>query len=220
MGLDFDGVGLGDNPEPRCPCVLLLDNSGSMRGDPLDQLNEGLRVFQQSLVGDDLARMRVEVAIISFGPVTLVQDFVSAEHFVAPVLPVAGDTPMGQATKLALEKIEERKQIYRQNGISYYRPWIFLITDGAPTDGGEWTMAAQRVREAEAAKKLSFFGVGVEGANLESLRAASARPPMRLKGLSFQEMFVWLSSSLTAVSHSQPTDDVVPLQSPLTWGAA
>lgn len=220
MTIDFGAVEFDtSNPEPRCPCVLLLDNSMSMSGEPLVQLNSGLQIFQEELAKDDLARIRVEVAIVTFGPVTLAQDFVPAEQFVAPELHPAGDTPMGGAAKLALEKIEERKQLYRQNGISHFRPWVFLITDGAPTDGAEWTTAAQRIREAEAAKKLSFFAVGVEGANLDSLKQASSRPPMKLKGLNFQEMFVWLSASLASVSNSKP-EDAVPLQSPLTWGEA
>ena len=39
---------------------------------------------------------------------------------------------MGAAINLALDKLEERKQIYQQAGISYFRPWVFLITDGEP----------------------------------------------------------------------------------------
>ena len=65
------------NQEPRCPVVLLLDNSGSMSGQPIQQLNQGVAVFKQSLDQDPLAKLRVEVGIISFGPVTMCQDFVT-----------------------------------------------------------------------------------------------------------------------------------------------
>jgi hypothetical protein len=41
----FSGAEFADNPEPRCPCLLLLDNSGSMRGAPISELNEGLKVY-------------------------------------------------------------------------------------------------------------------------------------------------------------------------------
>jgi len=58
-----------DNPEPRCPCVLLLDTSGSMQGEPINALNNGLRAFKDDLIKDALASKRVEVAsdIIAHG---------------------------------------------------------------------------------------------------------------------------------------------------------
>src|SRR5262245_34994624 len=82
-----------DNPDPRCPCVLLLDTSGSMSEarmvsqalspvqkllqelpgprslHPIDELNDGLVVFKRGLMSDELAVKRVELAIVTFGPV-------------------------------------------------------------------------------------------------------------------------------------------------------
>lgn len=221
MTIDYDRVEFdGTNPEPRCPCVLLLDTSGSMSGQPISALNEGLRVFKEELSEDSLAMLRVEVAIITFGPVTVRQEFVTTEQFEPPVLEPTGATPMGTAINLALDKIDERKQVYKQNGISYFRPWVFLITDGGPTDGDVWQTAAQRVREAESRNKVAFFSVGVEGADMGVLEQVSARQPLKLQGLNFREMFVWLSSSLGSggVSGSNPGDEV-PLQSPMGWAA-
>ncbi len=206
MNIDFSSSKFAQNPEPRCPCVLLLDTSGSMSGAPIAELNAGLQAFKEELSKDELALLRVEVAIITFGPVQVIQDFVTAHEFVPPVLETTGDTPMGSAINLALDKIQERKQAYRQHGISYFRPWVFLITDGSPTD--EWKTAAQRVQEAEKNKKVAFFCVGVEDANMDVLGKISPRQPLKLKGLSFREMFLWLSSSLKSVSRSKPDEDV------------
>jgi uncharacterized protein YegL len=86
---------------------------------------------------------------------------------------------------------------------------MFLITDGKPTD--EWQTAAQQLRDEENRKGVIFFGVGVEGADLDSLsKFSSQRPPLRLKGLAFNELFQWLSKSLSVVAHSKPGE-----QSPL-----
>lgn len=209
----YTDIRLAENPEPRCPCVLLLDNSGSMRGQPLDELNEGLRQFQDELMSDELAAKRVEVAIVTFGPVNTVMDFTEAQLFQAPHLTVAGDTPMGQAIETGLDMVRNRKAAYRANGVAYYRPWVFLITDGGPTDS--WQNAARLVREGEQSKSFTFFPVGVEGADFEKLAQISVREPLRLQALKFRELFSWLSASLKAVSHSNPGDvDTVVLQDP------
>ncbi|MGN6725670.1 MAG: vWA domain-containing protein, partial [Tepidisphaeraceae bacterium] len=117
------------------------------------------------------------------------------------------------AIEKALDLIAQRKQQYRENGIAFYRPWVFLITDGAPTD--TWQTAAARVKEGESAKAFSFFCVGVEGANLDTLRQISVREPLKLKGLRFRELFQWLSNSQKSVSRSTPGDQV-PLTNPKT----
>lgn len=211
---------LVSNPEPRCPCLLLLDTSGSMQGDPIAQLNQGLQTFKQELMSDSMATQRVEVGIITFGPVQIVSQFQTADTFIPPQLISSGNTPMGEAIETGLEMLEARKHTYKQAGISYYRPWIFLITDGGPTDN--WHRAAEKVRAGDNndKKQFSFFAVGVEGANMSTLSqiCSNNRPPMKLQGLSFRELFSWLSCSLSGVSRSQP-GQMVALPAPTGWAS-
>ncbi|WP_448266951.1 vWA domain-containing protein [Nostoc sp. DSM 114159] len=190
-----------ENPENRCPVILLLDTSSSMSGQPIQELNRGLAAFKADVLKDSQASLSVEVAMITFGPIVkLTQDFVTIDQFTPPILEVGGLTPMGAAIEYALDFLENRKQTYKDNGILYYRPWVFLITDGEPNDS--WQPAAQRLREAEAQSRLSFFAVGVQGADMNILKQISPpeRPPVTLNGLDFREMFVWLSASMKRVS--------------------
>ncbi len=212
----FETNDFASNPEPRCPCLLLLDVSGSMNGRPLDELNAGLTTFKDELASDVLAMKRVEVGIVTFGPVKVESPFTSASTFYPPTLQAQGVTPIGAAITQALNMVEDRKSDYRSNGISYYRPWVFLITDGAPTDS--WQAAADAVREGEASKKLAFFSIGVKGANMDILRQISVREPLSLDGLKFRELFSWLSSSLRSVSRSTPGTEV-SLENPKGWAS-
>jgi uncharacterized protein YegL len=212
--IPFGTDSFAENPEPRCPCLLLLDTSGSMAGTPISQLNAGLVTFKDELATDSLAMKRVEVAVITFGPVKVESGFHTAPNFFPPHLQADGDTPMGAAIKHGLDMIKQRKEEYRANGIDFYRPWVFLFTDGAPTD--EWQSAVAMIQEGEASKSFAFFTVGVQGANMDILKRISVREPLKLQGLKFREFFLWLSNSMKSVSRSIP-GTTVPLAPPSGW---
>lgn len=241
-----------DNPEPRCPVVLVLDISGSMAGPPIKELNEALRSFSDALKNDRLASLRVEVAVVTFGgnvrcldvrgaeiikgnevirfnpralapksmtpeiPFDARQAFVTVDQFQPPFLEAAGETPMGEAVQRSLALLKGRKEIYKQNGLDYFRPWMFVITDGKPTDKG-WENAAEQVKQEEARRGVIFYAVGVEKADMQVLsRFSEARTPLKLKGMAFADLFMWLSKSLSAIAHSRPGEQA-PLP-PVGWG--
>lgn len=212
----FAAAEFAENPEPRCPCVLLLDTSGSMEGSSIEELNQGLQAFREELFNDSLALKRVEIAIVTFGPVRVLQDFTTADMFRPRTLQAAGDTPLGAALTRGLELLRNRKQILRDNGIKLFRPWIFLITDGEPTDN--WSHLPQIIRSGEENKSFSFFALGVHKADFNVLNQISVREPMRLSGVRFKEFFLWLSASLKNVSRSNPGDTVpLPDYKPYGW---
>ena len=209
--LDIPDVALRDNTSQRLPCVLLLDGSGSMDGEAIDELNAGLRVLEEELKKDDIASQRVQLLVIRFGgdrDVEVLSDWTDAMDFSAPRLSANGLTPMGSAVRVGLAKLEEQKGRYRTNGVAYNRPWVFLITDGGPTDT-DWQQAAAESRAAEQAGKLVFFGVGAgASADLKKLAEFSTRQPVRLQGLKFRELFLWLSASARDGSKKAPGSNV------------
>ncbi len=216
-----EAVEFAENPEARCACVLLLDTSGSMQGTAIDALNQGLWAFKEDLMKNSLASRRVEVAVVTFdNDVKVVHEFVTADSFEPPTLTAQGLTHLGAGIHQALDMIQARKALYRTHGVAYYRPWIFMVTDGEPQGEPEQIIeqVTQRIKQDEVNKRVAFFPVGVENANLDRLGQISVRTPMKLTGLNFTEMFLWLSASMTAVSHSQ-MDEQVALP-PVGWGLA
>lgn len=206
------------NPEPRTALVLLLDVSGSMSGKPINELNAGIGKFETELKSNNVAVNRVELAIVTFGgTVNVEQDFISPDQFNAPTLSTCGGTPMGEAIERGLGLLDKRCKLYRSQGIEYYRPWFWLITDGEPND--DWEQPAKRLRRRDANNKLSAFIVGVEGADMDTLAqiAPPNRPPVQLKDLSFEEMFVWLSVNVSRVASSQGTSQQVALDPVNGW---
>jgi uncharacterized protein YegL len=212
------------NPQqPHCATVLVLDTSGSMAGEKIAALNEGLKLFQNEVSKDELASKRVDLAIVTFGDsCTLQRDFSLITEQEAPQLVAGGKTPMGEALLMATNLVEERKQQYKSQGIDYYRPWIFLITDGEPTDmrpaDTKWGDVVASVRDGEASRKFMFFAVVVEPGNVELLKqiAPVERPPLKLKGTRFGDLFRWLSKSQKTLSGSK-VGEMVKLPNPAGW---
>lgn len=209
-----------DNPTPRCPCMLVLDSSGSMSGEPINELNEGVNLFIQTVLEDDFASYAVDLGIITFGgTVQEVVSIQSVQDVTPPVLSPSGQTPMGDAVNKAIQKLENRKQEYKNSGVSYYQPWLVLMTDGAPTDN--YLIAAQKLRNLAETNKMNVIAVGIgEGCNLTKLAqfCSSNNPPKRLAGLNFKEFFKWLSQSVgEVITKSTPGVSYQPTQSTDGW---
>lgn len=217
--VNLPDVALIDNTSQRLPCILVLDGSGSMSGQPMDELNKGLKLLSEELNKDDIARQRVQLSVLRFGgddEVELLVDWTDAIDFAPPTIFADGRTPIGAAVREALAKIEEQKARYRENGIPFNRPWLFIITDGEPTDL-DWESAAAECRQAEAMNKLTVFSIGTEDANFMKLSKFSSRQAVKLEGLRFRELFLWLSqSSRSASTAAQNTQ--VQLPSISGWG--
>ena len=133
-------------------------------------------------------------------------DWTDAINFNAPEIRANGTTPIGKAMTLALKKIEEQKKQYKARGYTYNRPWLWLFTDGVPTDA--WEDAAAKCKKAEAKDEAIIFTIGTEGADFEKLKKFSTKfQPLKLNQLKFNELFLWLSKSASKGSVASPEDD-------------
>ena len=217
----MSGLQLSDlieNPSPRCACMLVLDTSGSMDGNPIKELNEGLVSLLSALKTDEVASFSVELGIITTGSGTPRQELALTgvnQLEQLPRLGASGTTPLGGAVKLALDALEVRKQQYRSTGVPYFQPWLIIISDGSPTD--EWQSVAARSHAMSGQRKLVCLPVGVSGADMSILGAFSSKGGKALAGLKFAEFFEWLSASMGRVSASNSTAAAVQLPSTDPW---
>lgn len=214
-----------NNYEQKCLCVLVLDTSGSMdyppHDPPINQLNAGLKKFQEELLQDDVTRDRLEVAIVTFdSEVNTIQGPELLTDFTMPVLHADGVTAMIGGITEAIDIVTYRKQYYKSHGIPYYRPWIVMMTDGEPCpyDPSEVNDMAVRIREADKNKEFVFMAVGVGNDVNDQVLAdlsVSAFPPMKMQAVKFCEFFTWLSNSMSALAVSN--GGTVQLANPTAW---
>lgn len=204
---------LVNNPTARIPVCLCLDTSGSMEGKSIDELNEGVRLFYDTVREDEIALYSAEISIVTFGDeAKCISDFCRAdEQSEVPALSAYGSTPMGEAVNMGLDLLEGRKQEYKSKGIDYYQPWLVLMTDGEPNGyASELTRAVNRTVEMVNNKKLTVFPIGIGAyADMNVLAQFSPkRMPLKLQGLKFREFFTWLSQSISVTSQSSLGDTV------------
>lgn len=198
-----------DNPVARVAVCLVLDCSSSMEGEPILELNKGVDQFFSDVKNNAYAKDSVEVCIITFGGTAkCILDFDHIERQDVPILEADGLTPMNDAVNIALDKLDLRKKEYKDNGVSYFQPWMVLMTDGQPTQ--DISGSSSRTTDLINNKKLTIFPLGIgQGADMNELAKYSPnREPLRLQGLKFESFFEWLSQSVERVSQSIPGDKI------------
>ena len=200
------------NPsEHHMALVFLLDTSGSMGASqgggasPIKALNEGINRFKAEVCQSPQTRDILDVAIIEFNSsFRIVQEFVPVEYMDEVNLSVTGTTKMSAPIRAALEMVSERSRFYRRSGTEPYKPWILMITDGAPDPDDDITGVAREIREMEAAGKVSFRSLGVQGYDAKTLHTLCDGKVLKLDGTDFTSFFDWVNKSMRSVSQSSP----------------
>lgn len=220
--MDFDEIEFAENADPRCAISFVLDCSDSMTHvfpgesrSALEALNGGLDTLVAEIHRDPLSRRRIEASFLPYGTdVAEPTPYATVENLVLPELTPMGITNTGAALKKALDSLDERKNNYKQHGISYYQSQMFLMSDGLSMDSLDEVSAI--IQKLEKEKKLAFFAIGVAGADLDQLSKIGIRPALGLQGLKFDELFQWISQSAASVSASQ-VGDKIALPNPAGW---
>lgn len=227
-GNPFDGERLEHTVE-RTPTVLILDTSGSMKEAPsganmsrIELLNRGLEQFKEEVLEKTHAERRVDLSVIAFGGrAEVVDEFSQVKNWEPPRLEPGGKTPMGNAIEMAIDRVEDVKSTYTQQGINYNRPILWLLTDGKPDmkEGGErWKIVKRQLEVGTNKDKFIFFALGMGDADVERLSRlaeGTGKPALKMNPGQFSEFFNFVSNSLE--SHSESSGDIDISEQEMGW---
>jgi len=144
----------------------------------------------------------LDVAIIKFSDdFEVVQDFLPVEYMEPVHLEVVDATRYTAPIREALRMADERSRFYRRSGSEPYKPWIILVTDGAPLD--DITAVAREVKDIQEAGKAQFIALGVGEYDSNTLKRLTD-VVFRMEGTDFTSFFNWVGKSMRSVSQSAP----------------
>jgi uncharacterized protein YegL len=184
---------------------LILDLSASVAGSLCVRLNAGLVALSESLRAVRQAGAHAEVALVTFGDTEIATEFVPADEFAPPALVAGGISNPVRAIGRGLT-------CARANAAQDGRTLIFLVTNSALS--GSLSALASRVEAGERNREFAFFAVGLDSADLRQLAMVAMRTPLRVKEENIDELFAWLSRTLTRIARTGPAQEVI-LEPPL-----
>lgn len=191
----------------RLPVYLMLDTSGSMSGDPIEAVKEGVKALIADLKTDPQALETAYLSVITFdNAANQVIPMTEIMQFKEPVLEAHGSTAMGAALKKLLECY--KKEIIKNTSATQkgdYKPLVFLMTDGHPTD--DWEKIADeignKVKDNKTFGRFVALGAG-GGADTEVLKRLTNDVLLihEMKPDALKAYFKWVTQSIVAGSKS------------------
>jgi len=225
--MDFGDEDVGNHSQ-RAPVVMVMDNSYSMRGKAIAELNTALADMRDRLRDDPELSSKVEICLITFGHNGVTawrgdapappgkSPFVPASRFEVPRLQAGGVTPMAEALELGMRLIAEEKRELRERKLSHYRPVMWCVTDGEPTDSSgspsdDWKRLPAIIASEERAKRFAFFTASVGDISAygdEVLRTLAPKSHFKLEGFDFSVVLQLVSASAESAAHDDPIDAI------------
>ncbi len=210
MSIDLESIRLNSaefakNTATRVPICLLVDTSFSMRlENRMGKINEGIKKFIHDMQNDPYAASSVELCIITFGgtakeyiPFTEIRK-VSFED-----IKPQGFTPLGEASKMAIDVVMNRLSLYDNKGITNYNPWIIIFSDGLADDTSYKKYAKELcILQTENKWKVMTIGIGNEKNSLSDF--TPNHNVYGLKDVDVSDFFDWISQSVSSLSKSRP----------------
>jgi len=205
------------------PVILLLDVSGSMSGEKIQNLNDAVRDMLTVFRGNETSETEIWVSIITFGSqVTLHQPLTSTNDIHWQPLAAGGMTPLGVALEMAKAMIEDKDIVPSRA----YRPTVVLVSDGQPDNGWEGALRdfVNEGRSAKCDRMAMAIGADADEAVLGAFIEGTQNPLFYAENArQLKDFFKFVTMSVTIRTKSHTPNALPPASSidvqPATIGA-
>lgn len=194
---------MGEANLRRLPVYLLLDCSGSMAGDPIIAVNEGLGQLYRELINNPRAVETASLGVITFGGQASKYPLTPIDQFQPPALNASGGTPMGGAFRALADSIGQDLKPNANGVKGDYSPLVFLLTDGEPTD--EWQGQVARLKSFRDNQRPTIIALGCGSSVNESMLHQVTENVFLMANVSpetLRAFFKWVSGSIARVSNT------------------
>ena len=186
----------------RLPVYLLVDVSGSMHGEPIESVKNGLQMLVSALRKDPQALETAYLSVITFG--SSAQQTIPLTElatFQIPEISAGGCTVLGEALKLVCKCRDNEVTRTTAETKGDWRPMVFILTDGVPTDDPTEGIAEFRAKKW-GASVCCAAGPGADKSLLDKITPECVVELATADQASLSAFFKWVTASIASTSKS------------------